>query len=178
MGGSISGGSLAQRECSDCLPHFCFVSPGPKIDHNSAVFIIHKAKDSIQSYPRSRTGVSHQTPLASSQKCLSHSKCFPTASLASMTTSHSTTRCLSRSLVQILRQEGWLDTPQLQSPVPHTHQVQGSLNQFSIELQAQPRWDVGTQSLPLQAAQPTVGPSTQTRPYGILCPLTLRRWLG
>lgn len=55
-----------------------------KNDRNSAVFIIHKAKHSIHSYPWSCIDaalVSQQTPVASSQKCLPHSKCFPTASL-------------------------------------------------------------------------------------------------
>lgn len=90
--------------------------------HNSAVFIIDKTKYSIQSYPQSRTDaalVSQQTPRASSQKCLPHSKCFPTASLPAWPPAIAQLD-VWQDLVQILWQEGWPDTPQLQSPVPQT----------------------------------------------------------
>lgn len=54
-----------------------------------------------------------------------------------------------------------------------------SLNQFSIELHAQPRLDVCTQPLPLQEAQPTEGPGTQARPYNVLSPHTQKvAWLS
>lgn len=122
MGSSVSGGSLAQR--MHRLPASLLLCvTWSTSDHNSAVFIIHKAKYSIQSYPRSRTDAALCKPTNPSSlfsEVPSSLQMFPNSPPASMAASHGTTGCLSRSLVQILRQEGWPDTPQLQSPVPQT----------------------------------------------------------